>query len=90
LNFEDALACTLTTLGLGQLKPKQVNIQFVVYIVWQYEHKKEETVRAVTLGKDVFVILPTGYGKSMIYAILPTLYDFMFGELNHPICTGII
>jgi len=41
---------------------------------------QEDALKSITLGKDVFVILPTGYGKSLIYAVLPTLYDFMFGE----------
>jgi len=43
---------------------------------------KEEALKSITQGKDIFVILPTGYGKSLIYAVLPTLYDFMFGELR--------
>ena len=27
-------------------------------------------------------MLPTGYGKSMIYAILPLLFDNMLGKLS--------
>ena len=30
---------------------------------------------------DVFVVLLTGYGKSVIYAVLPQMFDFMFGKL---------
>jgi len=26
------------------------------------------------LGKDVFLVLPTGYDKSIIYAILPLIF----------------
>ena len=34
-------------------------------------------------GKDIFVILPTGYRKSVIYGVLPLMFDCMFGEYIH-------
>lgn len=34
-----------------------------------------ETISAVLEGKDVFAQLPTGYGKSLIYTLLPLLMD---------------
>jgi len=40
-----------------------------------------EAVGAFVSGKDVFIVLPTGYGKSIIYAILPLLFDHMLGKL---------
>ena len=39
---------------------------------------KEEAVWAFVKSKDVFGILPIGYDKSVIYAILPLLFDFSF------------
>lgn len=30
--------------------------------------------------RDTFVILPTGYGKSIIYGVLPMTFDFMRGK----------
>ena len=41
---------------------------------------KDEQVEAVTAifeGKDTVAILPTGYGKSMIFMTLPPLYHHM-------------
>ena len=31
-------------------------------------------------GNDVFVALPTGYGKSVIFGILPAAYDILRGH----------
>ena len=41
--------------------------------------KQEEAIRAFVSGKDVFVSLPTGYGKSLIYGILPLIYNKLRG-----------
>ena len=50
-------------LGFQQLKPKQLEA-IEVFVVG---------------GKDVLVALPTGYGKSVLYGVLPTLYSKMRG-----------
>ena len=44
--------------------------------------KQMEAVRAFVGGSDVFVSLPTGYGKSAIYAVLPSVFDTLRGELH--------
>ena len=49
-----------------------------------YAKLKKEQVEAVKCfmnGNDVFVSLPTGFGKSIIYALLPYAFDEMFGKL---------
>ena len=43
-----------------------------------YEHMKPEqleVVLGVLNSRDVFAILPTGFGKSLCFAILPSMYD---------------
>ena len=37
--------------------------------------KQTEAILAIVAGKDIFVSLPTGYGKSIIYGVLPLLFD---------------
>ena len=39
------------------------------------KQKQLEAVLTFLSGNDVFVSLPTGYGKSIIYAILPSVFD---------------
>ena len=36
--------------------------------------KQVECLKHLSAGKDVFAVLPTGYGKSVIYSILPKLW----------------
>ena len=44
--------------------------------------KEEQKQAAVTFlqGKDTFVSLPTAYGKSLIFALLPSAFDFVRGN----------
>jgi len=37
----------------------------------QLKHEQNETVKELVIGRDVFVSLPTGSGKSLCYAVLP-------------------
>lgn len=45
-----------------------------------FKTKQLEALRSVLGGKDTFVSLPTGYGKSVIFDSLPTAFDFLKGE----------
>ena len=45
---------------------------------WYYytvKAEQEEAIMHLTLGRDVFVSLPTGYGKSFCYQALPFVFD---------------
>ena len=49
-----------------------------------YDELKPKQIEALTSflqGNDVFVSLPTGYGKSIIYAALPYAFDKLRGKL---------
>ena len=41
--------------------------------------REEQTkaVKGILSGRDVFVCLPTGYGKTLCYSILPKAFDFI-------------
>ena len=42
--------------------------------------KQMEAILAVVRGKDTFVSLPTGFGKSMIHGVLPMVFDKKKGK----------
>ena len=48
----------------------------------QLKDKQKEVIQKFCEGHDMFVSLPTGYGKSMIYGIFPLVLDRLRGRLN--------
>ena len=52
--------------------------------------KDEQTacVKAIDEGKDVFLWLPTGFGKSMCCEVLPFMFDNKLGRCDR-ICTYV-
>ena len=50
------------------------------------EHQRE-AIRELVGGKDVFVWLPTGHGKSLCYAVLPLLT--WQRVLDRPVCLPV-
>ena len=47
----------------------------------QFKQKQVEAIESFLSGKDTFVSLPTGYGKSVFYAALPPAFDTSKGKL---------
>ena len=47
--------------------------------------KQEEAVLAFVGGQDVFVSLPTGFGKTLCFAVLPWTFDQLRGEARKSI-----
>ena len=46
----------------------------------QLKPEQKSSIQYVYDGKDVFVWLPTGFGKSMCYQVLPYLFDAKLGS----------
>jgi len=44
--------------------------------------EQETAIRSFALGKDVFVCLPTGYGKSVCFTMLPFVFDHLRGTTD--------
>ena len=58
-----------------------------------YEKLKEEQLLAIdefVSEKDVFVSLPTGFGKSLIYGLLPPVYDRVRGYTMPTSVAGVV
>ena len=77
MELETALEKCISNLGIHLLKPKQVSLAIFPFhaVLLQVE-----AIKSFVSGKDTFVILPTGYGKSIIYGVLPLLFDYVSGE----------
>ena len=55
---------------------------FVVENVSSLKPEQRSSMEAIYDGRDVFVWLPTGYGKSLCYQVLPFLVDSKLGLAN--------
>ena len=44
--------------------------------------KQIDVVMGIVSGRDVFAILPTGYGKSLCYSCLPYTYNMLLPDLE--------
>ena len=67
MEFQQAVTESVQELGYRQLRPKQL-----------------EALQAFVVDKrDVFAVLPTGYGKSVMYGILPTLSNKLRGIISN-------
>lgn len=46
---------------------------------FSFKAKQRDAINAIVEGADTFVVLPTGYGKTKIYAHLPEIFEMRDG-----------
>ena len=51
--------------------------------LFSLKEEQTEDVFSIVAGKDTLVTLPTGYGKSTIYGVLPLLFDKLRHEIAY-------
>ena len=56
----------------------------------QLKPEQTASIHHVYLGKDAFVWLPTGFGKSLCYQVLPFLFDAKLGRQSGPIVSMVL
>ena len=52
--------------------------------------KQREAITRFVGGEDVFIYLPTGFGKSLCYALLPLVFDYLRGSAGHSIVVCVL
>ena len=65
--FDSALQHSLCRLGVATITPKP---------------EQRKAVQSIYQGRDVFVWLPTGFGKSLCYEVLPFVMDHKLGRVG--------
>ena len=65
LDCDSAIQFALETLGKEDFRLKDI---------------QKDAITAVLNNKDTFVQVPTGYGKSLIYQVLPYCFDFLYDD----------
>jgi superfamily II DNA helicase RecQ len=53
------------------------------------KEKQLETLRVLFMGHDCVSVMPTGYGKSVIFQCLPWLFQCK-KEFQHPLITVVV
>ena len=74
-DFADALSYSLNQLGLPHVSLKE---------------EQRLAVKEIYEGRDVFVWLPTGYGKSLCYQTIPFMMDYKLGLKESSRRSGVL
>ena len=56
----------------------------------ELKDKQKEAIFSFVNGRDYFVILPTGYGKTLCYVLLPYVFDHLRGKTRSSIVICVL
>ena len=57
-------------------------LEKIAYSTVVLKAEQATCIKCIYEGKDVFLWLPTGFGKSLCYEVLPFVFDDKFGKDN--------
>ena len=77
-NYSTALSYALSCIGKQDLVLKYKQLETLKY-------KQLETLKYLYDGNDVFLWVPTGYGKSLCFQTLPFLFDAKLGRRSQAV-----
>ncbi|XP_019860537.1 PREDICTED: mediator of RNA polymerase II transcription subunit 34-like [Amphimedon queenslandica] len=72
---DEAVQYALEQAGISEMKLKEEQIA---------------TISMILKGRDVFVWLPTGFGKSVCFETLPFIFDYKLGRIGTQACSLVI